>query len=172
MGSTSRSTGGSATSASIANCSPACSRRNASPGLSVTTIARAGRTARSTTARRRIFTPNFWAKLPTPVKPAKPGLPSVGSVLLFPGPTTPSGVTNNPLGLSSQVVQEREFGQLLLQKKGPAFAGPCEVSDCFGFSCRTGVGVRTQRPTQTRVARWCCERRELGCWTNEPCNQP
>ena len=50
------------------------------------------------------------AKLPTPVRPAKPGLPSVGSLLLFPTPTTPSGVTNNPLGLLSQVVQECESG--------------------------------------------------------------
>ncbi len=41
------------------------------------------------------------AKLPTPVSPAKPGLPSVGSLPLFPTLTTPSGVTNNPLGLSS-----------------------------------------------------------------------
>ena len=41
------------------------------------------------------------AKLPTPVSPAKPGLPSVGSLPLFPTPTIPSAATNNPLGLSS-----------------------------------------------------------------------
>ena len=41
------------------------------------------------------------AKLPTPVRPAKPGLPSVGSLRLSPIPPTPSGATNNPSSLSS-----------------------------------------------------------------------
>lgn len=36
------------------------------------------------------------AKLPTPVRPAKPGLPSVGPLRSFPTTTTPSAVTNNP----------------------------------------------------------------------------
>jgi putative transposase len=36
------------------------------------------------------------AKLPTPVRPAKPGLPSVGSLRSFSTPITPSAVTHNP----------------------------------------------------------------------------
>ena len=41
------------------------------------------------------------AKLPTPVRPAKPGPPSVGSLPSSPTLTTPSGVTHNPPSLSS-----------------------------------------------------------------------
>src|ERR1035441_9205432 len=101
----------SVTNASTANCSPACLRRSASRERSVTSTTRAGRTARSTIERRRNIAPNFCAKLPTPVRPAKPGLPSVGSLPLFPIPTTPSEATNNPLSLLLKVVQVRESGQ-------------------------------------------------------------
>ena len=41
------------------------------------------------------------AKLPTPVRPAKPGLSSVGSLPPFPTPATPSAVTHNPPSLLS-----------------------------------------------------------------------
>ncbi len=80
-------------------CLPACLRRSVSPERSETITTRAVRTARSTIEHRRNIAPNFCAKLQTPVRPAKPGLPSVGSLPLFPIPTTPSEVTNNPLSL-------------------------------------------------------------------------
>ena len=41
------------------------------------------------------------AKLPTPVRPAKPGPSSVGSLRSRPTPTIPAAVTDNPPGLSS-----------------------------------------------------------------------
>jgi putative transposase len=41
------------------------------------------------------------AKLPTPVRPAKPGLPSVGSLLSFSSITTPSATNHNPSSLLS-----------------------------------------------------------------------
>ena len=41
------------------------------------------------------------AKLPTPVRPAKPGLPSVGSLPSCSIPTTPSAAAHNPPGLLS-----------------------------------------------------------------------